>query len=79
MQSIQNLGLAVATIVAGAIIDQQGYLVLEVFFCAMLSLALISGALLYLLDSAQGGKLNQTAWARARARKIADLQQLRER
>lgn len=36
MQSIQNLGLAVISQVAGMIVDQKGYLVLEVFFCAWL-------------------------------------------
>ena len=36
MQSIQNLGLAVISQVAGKIVDQKGYLVLEVFFCAWL-------------------------------------------
>uniref|UniRef100_A0A4W3JN35 Lysosomal dipeptide transporter MFSD1 n=1 Tax=Callorhinchus milii TaxID=7868 RepID=A0A4W3JN35_CALMI len=34
MQSIQNLGLAVIAIAAGAILDSRGYLLLEVFFCA---------------------------------------------
>lgn len=34
MQSIQNLGLALIAIAAGAIVDNKGYLVLEVFFCA---------------------------------------------
>ncbi|KAK2573793.1 Major facilitator superfamily domain-containing protein 1 [Acropora cervicornis] len=32
MQSIQNLGLAVISQVAGIIVDEKGYLVLEVFF-----------------------------------------------
>ena len=36
MQSIQNLGLAVISQVAGTIVDKKGYLVLEVFFCAWL-------------------------------------------
>ena len=36
MQSIQNLGLAVISQVAGMIVDGKGYLVLEVFFCAWL-------------------------------------------
>ena len=36
MQSIQNLGLAVISQVAGTIVDEKGYLVLEVFFCAWL-------------------------------------------
>lgn len=34
MQSIQNLGLALIAMAAGAILDNRGYLVLEVFFCA---------------------------------------------
>lgn len=33
MQSIQNLGLALIAMAAGAILDNKGYLVLEVFFC----------------------------------------------
>ena len=43
MQAIQNLGLAIVPIVAGYIVDHNGYLMLEVFFLTMLSLALISG------------------------------------
>uniref|UniRef100_A0A672FX47 Lysosomal dipeptide transporter MFSD1 n=1 Tax=Salarias fasciatus TaxID=181472 RepID=A0A672FX47_SALFA len=34
MQSIQNLGLALIAMAAGAILDTRGYLFLEVFFCA---------------------------------------------
>lgn len=33
MQSIQNLGLALIAMAAGAILDTRGYLFLEVFFC----------------------------------------------
>lgn len=36
MQSIQNLGLALIAMAAGAILDTRGYLVLQVFFCACL-------------------------------------------
>ena len=43
MQAIQNLGLAVITIVAGVIVDTSGYLILEVFFLANLCVALIAG------------------------------------
>ena len=43
MQAIQNLGLAVVPIVAGYLVDNNGYFILEVFFCAMLCLALIAG------------------------------------
>lgn len=34
MQSIQNLGLAIISIIAGMILDTWGYLFLEVFFVA---------------------------------------------
>ena len=43
MQAIQNLGLAIVPIMAGYIVDHNGYLMLEVFFLAMLCIALISG------------------------------------
>jgi MFS family permease len=36
MQSVQNLGLAIVPIVVGLIIDNVGYLILEVFFCVCL-------------------------------------------
>ncbi|KAK7090746.1 lysosomal dipeptide transporter MFSD1-like [Littorina saxatilis] len=61
MQAIQNLGLAVISLVAGIIVDSSGYLVLEVFFMAWLCLALIAGVLLYLSDVAKGGRLNMGA------------------
>ena len=36
MQSVQNLGLAVVPLAAGAILDKNGYLMLEVFFLVCL-------------------------------------------
>jgi len=35
-QAVQNLGLAVITLVAGKIVDSGGYLLLEVFFLGWL-------------------------------------------
>lgn len=70
MQAIQNLGLAVIAIVAGAIVDSKGYLILEVFFLACLCVALIAAVLLYLVDASKGGKLNLSAKER---RKLAAL------
>ena len=43
MQAVQNLGLAIVTIVSGVIVDKAGYLILEVFFLACLCIALIAG------------------------------------
>ncbi|XP_068732663.1 lysosomal dipeptide transporter MFSD1-like [Montipora capricornis] len=64
MQSIQNLGLAVISQVAGIIVDKEGYLVLEVFFCAWLCIALIASILLYLVDASKGSGLNLSTFER---------------
>ena len=61
MQSIQNLGLGVVSIVAGKIADGSGYLILEVFFSGCLCLALLSSVLLYMWDSVKKGGLNCSA------------------
>lgn len=61
MQSIQNLGLAVVSILAGKIADNSGYLILEVFFCGCLCLSLLSTVMLYLWDAAKGTGLNFSA------------------
>lgn len=66
MQAIQNLGLAVIAIAAGAIVDSSGYLILEVFFLACLCVALIAAVMLYLVDASRGGKLNRSAKERKR-------------
>jgi len=69
MQAIQNLGLAVVSIVTGVIVDRAGYLMLEVFFLMCLCVTLIAGILLYTIDSGSGGRLNKSAWARRRLEK----------
>ncbi|KAB5535539.1 hypothetical protein PHYPO_G00118850 [Pangasianodon hypophthalmus] len=69
MQSIQNLGLALISMAAGAILDSKGYLFLEVFFCACICLALIAVVMLYFADFVRGGELNLSASARARLQK----------
>ena len=69
MQSVQNLGLAVVPIVAGIVVDSGGYMLTEVMFCALLCLALLCGIALYVYDATHGGKLNLSAWARAREAK----------
>uniref|UniRef100_A0A673BKS4 Lysosomal dipeptide transporter MFSD1 n=1 Tax=Sphaeramia orbicularis TaxID=375764 RepID=A0A673BKS4_9TELE len=54
MQSIQNLGLALIAMAAGAILDNRGYLVLEVFFCACICIALMAVVMLYFVDYLKG-------------------------
>ncbi|KAJ0022022.1 hypothetical protein NQD34_009512 [Periophthalmus magnuspinnatus] len=71
MQSIQNLGLALIAMAAGAILDTRGYLVLEVFFCACICIALMAAVMLYFVDYLNGGDLNRSAADRARLQKEA--------
>uniref|UniRef100_A0A673WZS0 Lysosomal dipeptide transporter MFSD1 n=1 Tax=Salmo trutta TaxID=8032 RepID=A0A673WZS0_SALTR len=54
MQSIQNLGLALISMAAGSILDNKGYLFLEVFFSACVCLALIAAVMLYFVDYLRG-------------------------
>lgn len=61
MQAVQNLGLAVIAMVAGMIVDEKGYLWLEVFFCACLCVALLCTLLLLVDDLANNGPLNLTS------------------
>ncbi|KAM4863492.1 lysosomal dipeptide transporter MFSD1 isoform X2 [Urocitellus parryii] len=61
MQSIQNLGLAIISIIAGMILDTWGYLFLEVFFVACVYLSLLSVVLLYLVNRVRDGNLNYSA------------------
>jgi len=61
MQALQNLGLAVISMVAGMIVDDNGYLWLEVFFCAWLCASLMCSVLLFFIDAAGDGALNLSA------------------
>jgi len=58
MQSVQNLGLAVFAMVAGSIVDNKGYLVLEVMNVGCLCVALMIVVVLWIADINRGGKLN---------------------
>ena len=64
MQAVQNLGLAVISMVAGMIVDSKGYLWLEVFFCAWLCVALLCTLLLLVDDLVNDGGLNISSKAR---------------
>ncbi|KAF7660405.1 hypothetical protein LDENG_00282370 [Lucifuga dentata] len=71
MQSIQNLGLALIAMAAGVILDNRGYLVLEVFFCVCICIALMAVVTLYFVDYLRGGELNRSASSRAKLQKEA--------
>ena len=54
MQSFQNLGLALATLFCGVIVDKMGFLWLEMFYLGCLMAALCFCVLLFLLDGSFG-------------------------
>lgn len=60
MQAVQNLGMAIVTMMAGRIVDDQGYLVLEVFFLAWLCLSLVATVLIWVMNASRGGLLNMS-------------------
>ncbi|XP_037817132.1 LOW QUALITY PROTEIN: major facilitator superfamily domain-containing protein 1-like [Lucilia sericata] len=61
-QSVQNLGLAVITILAGMIVDNSNgdHTYVELFFLGWLTIALISTCVIYVYDRKTGGNLNLT-------------------
>lgn len=65
MQAIQNLGLAVISLLAGYIVDRYGYLWLEIFFIGWLILAAVSTIFIFLADLWKDGYLNMSAKQRA--------------
>ncbi|XP_018568613.1 major facilitator superfamily domain-containing protein 1 isoform X2 [Anoplophora glabripennis] len=65
-QAIQNLGLAVVSIVTGIIVHQLGYNALEIFFISSLAGALCFTILLWILDKYRKGLLNMTPADRLR-------------
>jgi len=50
MQAIQNLGLALITMLSGVIVDGLGYMWLEMFFIFWLALAAIASAIIWIID-----------------------------
>ncbi|XP_012262460.2 major facilitator superfamily domain-containing protein 1-like [Athalia rosae] len=60
-QAVQNLGLAVVSILAGMIVDSGGYFMLEMFFLGWLCVSLIATIAIWILDTnSTGGYLNMT-------------------
>ncbi|XP_034655763.1 major facilitator superfamily domain-containing protein 1 [Drosophila subobscura] len=66
-QSIQNLGLAVITILAGIIVDHSNneHTWVQLFFMGWLTVALIATAVIWAYDRKQKGNLNMTPQQRA--------------
>ena len=57
MQSVQNLGLAIISILTGYLVENYGYMVLELFFIALCVIGLVASVLLYVIDKAKGIRL----------------------
>ena len=85
MQAIQNLGLALITMLAGLIVDGHGYIWLELFFIFWLVVALVATIAIWLIDISGDGYLNMSIQQRedfdkakkeaeeAEARRLAEL------
>ena len=58
MQAIQNAGLALITMVAGLIVDNHGYIWLELFFIFWLVVALVATIAIWIIDISGDGYLN---------------------
>lgn len=59
-QAIQNLGLAVISILTGIIVDEGGYVMVEIFFIGSLSVCLLTTIIVWIVDNAKAGSLNMT-------------------
>ncbi|KAL3314467.1 Major facilitator superfamily domain-containing protein 1 [Cichlidogyrus casuarinus] len=66
LQAVQNLGLAVIAMAAGAILDSSGYFMVELFFIAWLVLTLAAVVALYFVDLSRGSLLNASGKRRRR-------------
>jgi len=80
MQAIQNLGLALITMLAGLIVDGHGYIWLELFFIFWLVVALVATIAIWLIDISGDGYLNMGIQQRDdfdKAKKAAEEEEAR--
>ncbi|XP_055593267.1 major facilitator superfamily domain-containing protein 1-like [Uranotaenia lowii] len=59
-QSVQNLGLAVISMISGLIVDKGGYFMLEIFFIGWLVVSLLATIVIWLYDANNDGLLNMS-------------------
>lgn len=59
-QSVQNLGLAVISMISGMIVDKYGFLYLEVFFICWLGIAFLATIIIWIYDKKTKGNLNMS-------------------
>jgi len=58
MQALQNLGTALITLAAGAIVDKLDYVWMEIFFTFWIGIALLCAGTIWLIDYFNKGDLN---------------------
>jgi len=63
-QALQNLGMALATLFAGMVVDAGGYFMLEIFFLGWLYLALLACCSMWIYDLKSKGILNMSVTQR---------------
>lgn len=61
MQSVQNMGLATISIFTGFLVQNYGYMVLQMFFIILCIIGLVAAFLLFAIDNAKGGYLGKSA------------------
>ncbi|XP_050529297.1 major facilitator superfamily domain-containing protein 1 [Daktulosphaira vitifoliae] len=59
-QSVENLGLGTVALLTGIIVDADGYFLVELFFCLLLSVAILLASILWLSDSLGKKELNMS-------------------
>ncbi|XP_050425952.1 major facilitator superfamily domain-containing protein 1-like [Adelges cooleyi] len=59
-QAVENLGLGTVALLTGIIVDADGYYMVELFFCFLLTVALLLSAVLWLSDTLDKGELNMS-------------------
>ncbi|XP_053662029.1 major facilitator superfamily domain-containing protein 1-like isoform X2 [Anopheles marshallii] len=64
-QSVQNLGLAVISMISGMIVDKGGYFMLEIFFIGWLIVSLLATIVIWMYDASNDGVLNMSPKARS--------------
>ncbi|XP_058794311.1 major facilitator superfamily domain-containing protein 1-like [Phymastichus coffea] len=79
-QSLQNLGLAVMSILCGIIVDNHGYFMLELFFLAWLWISLVTAVAIWISDSnSTGGYLNMSPKQREHYQMLPGAREVSER
>lgn len=78
MQSVQNMGLATISIFTGFLVENYGYMILQMFFIVLSLIALVAAFILFAIDKAKGGYLGMSAKDKKEARPEAATEPIEE-